>query len=181
VTATHTFPCGAEPDLFHTDQGAKDVTVQRAKKICHTCPAMFICRERGRQGREYGVWGGESYPERRRHLISAGTVPECGTEPAFQRHLSIDEECDECREAHRERARVYDEARRRRKREEEEAEAANRTHAPVRPECGTPKGYKLHQKRKELSLIAECTCREAYAEARKQERRAAKKEAKAAA
>jgi hypothetical protein len=175
-------PCTENPVLFDTDEGPDAPAVQVAKRICRTCPTMFVCRDLGREGDEYGVWGGESRPERVRHLIGPGHPEGCGTEVAFKRHLALEEECEECRDAHRARARVYDEARRKRKREEQKSKATNGlTHAPVRPECNTARGYKTHQKRGELRLIAQCKCREAYAEDRKQQRQAAREKAKAAA
>ena len=58
-------PCQRQPDLFYAKD--KDL-VQRAKEICHTCPAMIKCRTHAMRQREpYGVWGGMS--ERDRHRV----------------------------------------------------------------------------------------------------------------
>lgn len=192
------FPCHAEPELFDSEMGPEHKDVRRAKKVCWTCPSQLNCLAQGREGREYGIWGGESqperfsaigFPEREDGLVE---VPECGTETAYRRHIAIGEECptDVCWPEHRKRQRVYDEARRERRRKEvaEENAAIEGTrltprHAPLRKTCSTPLGYRRHQRRGELNLIPhpECRCRETYAAERARQRDAAKKTEQVAA
>jgi hypothetical protein len=154
---------------------------------------MAACREQGRQNREWGIWGGESLPERYAALglVEADfLVPACETEMAYRRHRAMNEDCVECRMAHNARMVAYDQAARaRREAKQSEANAAREAarlaieatrpspeHAPLRPQCGTAHGYKVHCKNRELSLIPhpECTCRAAHAAKRKGERRAGK-------
>lgn len=48
---------------------------QSAEKVCATCPARIPCRDLGREGREYGMWGGENEMARAR----AGYAPKSPT------------------------------------------------------------------------------------------------------
>lgn len=164
------FPCSKEPALFDSEKGPYFKDVRRALRICGRCPIQAACRRAGRKGHEFGIWGGETQPERFAAL-KVTDDGECGTEVAFRLHLARGEECEECRIAHRERALAYDRARRARKREEQEAEfeeipgsRVNPRHAPLRRICGTERGYRAHIKRGELQLAPhpECTCKEAH-------------------
>jgi hypothetical protein len=198
----YAFPCGEKPRLFDNSKGPSDQDARRAQRICSACSFQLSCLRAGREGREYGIWGGETEPERFAALgLTQNDIllPECGTETAYRRHKAVGEECPEniCDTAHRARARAYDKARRsrqakeraERKRIKAEAEAAIEAtrvspfHAPLRPECGTVSGYRLHQKRSELRLTPhpDCSCREAHAKARAAERSAPGQEMKAAA
>lgn len=54
------------PNTFFPSDGAG---VERARRICATCPVAATCREYALQHRiEHGVWGGCSERERRRIL-----------------------------------------------------------------------------------------------------------------
>ncbi|MEV4506084.1 WhiB family transcriptional regulator [Streptomyces klenkii] len=57
-------PCLKEdPELWYSDAA---VAQHAARELCETCPLTVPCREAGRQGREFGIWGGESTIERAR-------------------------------------------------------------------------------------------------------------------
>lgn len=56
------------PTTFFPSDG---VGVDKARKICFTCPVIDQCREHALENRiEHGVWGGCSERERRRILKS---------------------------------------------------------------------------------------------------------------
>jgi hypothetical protein len=200
--SAYAFPCAVKPELFDTGKGRETKAARKALRICATCPAMEACRRAGREGREWGIWGGETQGERFEALgITEEDLlpPDCETEMAYRRHKEAGEECEPCRLAHNARQQAYAEAAKERKRKEKEEAAARRAeeqkqyeeipgsrrnpfHAPLRPICGTERGYRYHFKKAELQLAPhpECTCREAHRERRATER-AVKKEAKAAA
>jgi hypothetical protein len=201
VTA-YAFPCAVKPELFDTGKGRDTRVVRKALRICDTCPAMLACRKAGRDGREWGIWGGETQAERWGALgITEEDLlpPDCETEMAYRRHKDAGEECDPCRLAHNARQQAYKEAAEERKRKEKAAAAARRAEeqqqyeeipgsrvslfqAPLRPICGTERGYRAHFKKNELQLAPhpECTCREAHRVQRAAER-ASQKESKVAA
>lgn len=186
---TPAFPCSTAPSLFDSAGGPDDPDVHKAKALCHTCPAIFVCRQRGRDGREWGVWGGESQIERFAALgVTESDIlpPECETEAAYRRHRDNGEDCEECRKAHNARQLAYTKephAARpklsaKRQAERDAAQAAieatrpSPEHSPLRPQCGTANGYKIHGKNGELRLIPhpDCTCRVAHAAKRMEER-----------
>lgn len=181
------FPCSVKPELFDTGKGRDTKAARKALRICDTCPAMLACRRAGREGREFGIWGGETQPERFAALgITEADLlpPDCGNEMAYRRHLEAGEECETCREAHNARQKAYAEAARAKREEQYREIPGSRVspfHAPLRPICGTESGYRYHYKRSELQLAQhpKCTCREAHSAFRAQER--AKKKAKVAA
>ncbi|MEU6362253.1 WhiB family transcriptional regulator [Streptomyces albidoflavus] len=169
-------PCTRDPLIFASEKGPQDETVLRAKAICSTCSDLAACRDRGREGAEYGVWGGESQTERFLALGVSATIPACSTGAAVTRHQKLGQDCQECREWDRERERQYDRARREkirieraRRKAAREAESESRlspAHAPLRESCGTQAGYQRHARRGELKLVPhpECECRQAHAE-----------------
>ncbi len=54
------------PEMFFPSDG---VGVEKAKKICATCPVSSVCLEHALDHRiEHGVWGGASERQRRRIL-----------------------------------------------------------------------------------------------------------------
>lgn len=56
------------PDDWHPERGDNGA-VNRAKRVCATCPVISLCRDYALRNREpYGVWGGLSAPERARIL-----------------------------------------------------------------------------------------------------------------
>ncbi|MCX4799700.1 WhiB family transcriptional regulator [Streptomyces sp. NBC_01242] len=175
------FPCSTAPALFDTMGGPDDPDVRKAKGLCHGCPAIFTCRQQGRDGREWGVWGGESQVERYR-VVSApegDDRPECGTYVALQVHRALEEECETCLEARRARERAYDAKRRAGKKLVEAKQPKPRGGARVPATCPSPAAYKRHHKKGEDP--GPCGCREAYSAARKAEREATKKPRKLAA
>lgn len=186
----YAFPCALKPELFDTGKTRETKAARKALRICDTCPAMLACRRAGREGREWGIWGGETQSERWAALgiTEADLIPpDCGTEQASARHRKLGEDCDECQAADEQRRQADDEAaeERRRKRQEYEEIPGSRInpfHAPLRTICGTFRGYRAHEKRAKLQLVPhpECTCKEACRLYRA-EKRAAEKEAKAAA
>lgn len=156
------FPCVGSPRLFDSSSGPEDEDVEAAKAICHRCPAMARCRIQGREGRESGVWGGESEPERTQAgygpQVLVEDIPFCGTGAAINRHKLLGETCEVCLEADRARERRYDAKRR------------TKVKLSKRPHIGTAQGYKTHVKEGESSLSDVCGCRTANAEARAEER-----------
>ncbi|PPS89511.1 WhiB family transcriptional regulator [Streptomyces sp. MH60] len=186
----YAFPCAAKPHLFGSGKGRSVKAVREALRICANCPVQPACRRAGREGHEFGIWGGETEPERFAYLgITEEDIlpPECGTEKASRRHRELGEECEECTLADEKRQEAEDEAaaERRRKRQEYEEIPGSRInphHAPLRTICGTFRGYRAHEKRTELRLDPhpDCTCREAC-RAYRAEQRATDKEAKAGA
>ncbi len=167
----YAFPCARHPEWFDTGKGRETKAVRKALRICETCPVMLACRRAGREGREWGIWGGETQTERWTALgISEADLipPPCGTEKASSRHRELGETCQTCLEAEEKRKQEADEAaeERRRKRKEFEEIPGSRVnpfHAPLRPVCGTYRGYRAHEKRGELRMAMhpECTCKEA--------------------
>jgi hypothetical protein len=183
----YAFPCAAKPQLFGSGKGRSVKAVREALRICATCPVQPACRRAGRDGREFGIWGGETEPERWAALdiTEDDALPQtCGTEAALSRHKSLGETCEQCNEAQQERdeaEKAKKEANRqdRTKFEEIPGSRVNAFHAPLRPICGTESGYRAHLKRAELQLQPhpDCTCRDA----RKALRAAQRQEAKVAA
>ncbi|WP_411146277.1 WhiB family transcriptional regulator [Streptomyces sp. x-80] len=113
-TAPDAFPCSQEPDLWHSPGSAER---EQARQRCGYCPFILPCREAGREGREYGIWGGEGEAERAkvgrepRGWRRAQRVPgrfgpppqPCGTQTAWIRHRRAGEEpCAPCTVAHEE-------------------------------------------------------------------------------
>jgi hypothetical protein len=198
----YAFPCARHPEWFDTGKTRETKAARKALRICETCPAKLSCRRAGREGREWGIWGGETQSERWAALgITEADIipPDCGNEMAYRRHKELGETCEPCRLAHNARQQAYKEAAAERKRKEKaEADARraeeqkqfaeipgsriNPFHAPLRPICGSERGYRAHFKKAELQLAPhpECTCREAHRALRATER-AVQKEAKAAA
>jgi hypothetical protein len=184
VTA-YAFPCARNPKLFDTGKTRETKAARKALRICETCPVMLACRRAGREGREWGIWGGETQSERWAALgITESDLlpPDCGNEMSYRRHKERGEECEECQEAHNARQRAYAEAARERQRKLDEeiseipGSRVNPFHAPLRPICGSERGYKLHMKKGELRLDMhpECTCRRAHAEHRAEKRQEVK-------
>jgi hypothetical protein len=169
---TPIFPCSAQPKLFGTGKGREVKAVRQTLLICDTCPVRERCRRAGREGREFGIWGGETQPERWEALgiTESDALPQtCGTEAALSRHKSYGETCETCEEAQQKReedkrAAAASRTRQHRDRYEEiPGSRINSFHAPLRPVCGTESGYRAHLKRSELQLQPhpECTCRDA--------------------
>lgn len=181
------FPCSAQPKLFGTGKGREVKAVRRTLLICDTCPVMTRCRRAGREGREFGIWGGETQPERWEALgiTESDALPQtCGTEAALSRHKSYGETCETCEEAQKTRdeeaqkAKISTQSRQHRNRYDEiPGSRINPHHAPLRPVCGTESGYRAHLKRSELQLQPhpDCTCREARKALRAQQRHDEKK------
>lgn len=198
----YAFPCAAKPELFDTGKTRETKAARKALRICETCPVKLACRRAGREGREWGIWGGETQGERWAALgITEADLlpPDCETEMAYRRHKDVGEKCEPCRLAHNARQQAYKEAAEERRRKEKAAAAAKRAeeqkqfteipdsrvnpfHAPLRLACGSERGYRYHYNKNELQLKPhpECTCREAHRTLRATER-AVQKEAKAAA
>lgn len=198
----YAFPCATHPEWFDTGKTRDTKAARKALRVCDTCPAMLACRKAGREGREWGIWGGETQGERFAALgITESDLipPDCETEMAYRRHKELGEECEPCTEAHLERQRAYDAARRERKRKEKEAAAARRAeqekafaeipgsrinpfHAPLREVCGSERGYRAHFKKGELQLAPhpDCTCKEAHRALRASERAAQRQSERAA-
>lgn len=61
VGNSHRLPCVAEPELWYS-HAVDDRQVARG--LCATCPLIEPCRQAGREGREFGVWGGEDESDR---------------------------------------------------------------------------------------------------------------------
>lgn len=60
--------CQDDRSLFFAAPGERPERRARretqAKRVCATCPVRIHCRDAGREGREHGVWGGETEAER---------------------------------------------------------------------------------------------------------------------
>ena len=60
--------CQGDRSLFFATPGERpERRVRReakAKRVCAVCPVRLICRDKGREQREHGVWGGETETER---------------------------------------------------------------------------------------------------------------------
>ncbi|MFF4404775.1 WhiB family transcriptional regulator [Streptomyces sp. NPDC001262] len=50
-------PCAEQPELWYAEDAASRA---RAIAQCSRCRIWEPCREAGRAGREYGIWGGET-------------------------------------------------------------------------------------------------------------------------
>jgi hypothetical protein len=187
VTA-YAFPCARHPEWFDTGKTRDTKAARKALRICGTCPVQLACRRAGREGREWGIWGGETQSERwvALGITEDDALPqECGTEKALSRHKSLGETCETCETEQAKR----EEAERPAREKDQYAEfkeipgtRVNPFHAPLRPICGTERGYRAHLKRSELQFPPhpKCTCREARQALRAAER-ATMKKAKAAA
>ncbi|MFE0490179.1 WhiB family transcriptional regulator [Streptomyces griseoaurantiacus] len=153
------FPCASRPGWFDTGKTRDTKVARKALRICDTCPAIEACRKAGREGREWGIWGGETQPERWAYLgiESPLPAPRCGTEAGYRRHLDLGQECKACRAAHQERGREYDKVRRAREREARKNQPP-KTEITVRPQCGTAQGYKWHLRNGETHLLNGSTC-----------------------
>ncbi|WP_414170663.1 WhiB family transcriptional regulator [Streptoverticillium reticulum] len=55
-------PCTADPESWFATDTA---TIRKVKAICETCPIHERCRQVGRDGNEWGVWGAETKRGRR--------------------------------------------------------------------------------------------------------------------
>lgn len=184
----YAFPCAVKPELFDTGKRRETRAARKALRICATCPVQLACRRAGREGREFGIWGGETQAERWAALgiTEDDALPqECGTKKALSRHKSLGETCEACEAAQAERdaaAKAAQEKSKKADYEEIPESRINPFHSPLRPICGTERGYRAHLKRSELSLAPhpKCTCREARQALRAAER-AKLKEAQAAA
>ncbi len=63
---------GLDSSVFFSPEGergrSRSVRVRRAKSICSSCPVRAECRKFAlAAGEQYGIWGGMSEDERRRH------------------------------------------------------------------------------------------------------------------
>lgn len=60
--------CHGDRSLFFAAPGERPERRARreikAKRVCAACPVVLICRDKGREQREHGVWGGETEEER---------------------------------------------------------------------------------------------------------------------
>lgn len=60
--------CKGRTDLFFAPAGERPVEATRrvaqARELCFACPVRAECRTHARNHREYGIWGGETEPER---------------------------------------------------------------------------------------------------------------------
>lgn len=71
---------GEAPELFfgpHYEESRAERIARedRAKQLCVGCPALEACRALSLEQVElYGVWGGLSEQERRRHLVRSGRL-----------------------------------------------------------------------------------------------------------
>ncbi|MDQ1041433.1 hypothetical protein QFZ75_007935 [Streptomyces sp. V3I8] len=162
-----TFPCSTDPRLFDAGGGPDDPDVQKAKAICFTCPAIFMCRQQGRDGRENGVWGGESQVERVGVVGMGEDAAECGTYAGLMLHRALLETCETCLAARRERERDYNE---KRKAGKKLVDIKPRGGVRTKSECPSVAAYKRHMKNDEDP--GPCGCRGAYNAARKAERAA---------
>jgi WhiB family transcriptional regulator, redox-sensing transcriptional regulator len=67
--------CHGHTALFFGESGERPEgraqRVEQARRICHVCPVMLVCRAHARVHREYGLWGGETEEER----AAAGSGP----------------------------------------------------------------------------------------------------------
>ncbi|WP_164331333.1 WhiB family transcriptional regulator [Streptomyces sp. RLB1-9] len=177
----YAFPCAVKPELFDTGKGRNTRVVRKALRICDTCPVQLACRRAGREGREFGIWGGETQPERWAALgiVESDALPqECGTEKALSRHKSLGVTCETCEQEQSKRdeeakaAKIASEKSQRTESEEIPGSRVNPFHSPLRPICGTERGYRAHLRRSELQLPPhpQCTCREARQALRAAER-----------
>ncbi|MEV7675155.1 WhiB family transcriptional regulator [Streptomyces sp. NPDC088752] len=167
----HAFPCAAFPHLFDTMGGPDDPAVQEAKRLCHTCPAIFTCRQQGRDGHEWGVWGGESQPERNLALDTPNEErPECGTYDALMIHRGLKEKCEVCQEARQARKRDYYAKRRAEGTLVQEPAKKSRGGKQEKSFCPSVGAYKRHRKRGEDPTP--CGCKDAYNAHRRDERAA---------
>ncbi|MEV4506139.1 WhiB family transcriptional regulator [Streptomyces klenkii] len=107
-------PCAQDPELWYAESIDEQ---EEAQEQCSVCPIIKQCREAGRQGREYGIWGGETevdraragcappgWRARRRVRGRYGPPPSpCGTDAAWRRHIRSGEPpCPVCEKAHAE-------------------------------------------------------------------------------
>lgn len=71
-------PCAGRLDLFYAaEPESADARAEReakAKRVCFGCGDMPECRQRARDNREFGVWGGETETERAAAGFAPGTV-----------------------------------------------------------------------------------------------------------
>ncbi|MEU9405644.1 WhiB family transcriptional regulator [Streptomyces sp. NPDC048281] len=184
----YAFPCAPHPDWFDTGKGRSNKAVRKALRVCDTCPARLACLRVGREGREFGIWGGETQPERwiALGIKESDALPQtCGTERALSRHKSLGESCETCEEEQTKREEAAKAALQKSRLtdlEEIPGSRVNPFHSPLRSICGTERGYRTHLKRSELQLPShpQCTCREARQALRAAER-AKLKETQAAA
>ncbi len=63
---------GLDSSVFFSPEGergrSRAARVRGAKSICRDCPVRAVCRDFALSAREpYGIWGGMSEDERRRH------------------------------------------------------------------------------------------------------------------
>lgn len=57
---------GKDPELFFPSQGQWEQAA-RARAVCATCPVIGRCRDHAEAlNPEFGIWAGESRPERRK-------------------------------------------------------------------------------------------------------------------
>lgn len=173
-----TFPCTTAPALFDSMGGPDDPTVIEAKALCADCPIFLDCRQQGRDGQEWGVWGGESHIERNQALgLSDEERPECGTYGSLMVHRALGEKCEVCLAARRERELVYDAKRRAGKKLVEAKEQKPRGGAREKASCPSHSAYKRHKKKGEDAVA--CGCRDAYNARRRAERAAQPKKPRA--
>lgn len=59
-------PCRKDPnDSYAWLEASTPEETMRAIAACQECPAKTACKAAGREGNEFGVWGGESTAQRR--------------------------------------------------------------------------------------------------------------------
>ena len=68
LTWTDRAACRGQNELFFAPAGerpeTRTVREAKARAVCKSCAALEPCRQRARENREYGFWGGESEEER---------------------------------------------------------------------------------------------------------------------
>lgn len=78
--------CVGHHDLFYAHPSDRP-RIARALKICAACALREPCRELGRQGREHGIWGGETEEQRARAGYAPSRLDHKSTAAARTEHL----------------------------------------------------------------------------------------------
>lgn len=80
-----------DADIFFPEKGQSG-TAREAKQICGTCEVADQCLDYAlRNGEPFGVWGGHTERERRRHNGKTHCV--CGTELSKRQQTFCSEDC----------------------------------------------------------------------------------------